>query len=231
MLSERAKALRPMIQAAYDAGGIDGVCERIVELIAPVRGLHQAAHGPCRETRKTPQHEQFQQQQATLQRWLEAQNQITPPQKHRTQARRPTGPHRPNPSVKPRPRHHPFHRIGSLPQLRFEPAHQPVASEEKRQVFDLPHIAMEVSEHRAECKWCPACAKWITAPFPAEASAPVQYGHGMQSVMSYLNIAQLLPCERTAKVCQDLFGHRPSAGSVVRAVVRCALRGKSRLRR
>jgi transposase len=101
---------------------------------------------------------------------------------------------------------------------------EPVTSEEKRQVFDLPPIAMEVSEHRAECKWCPACAKWVTAAFPAEVSAPVQYGHGMQSVMSYLNIAQLLPCERTADVCQDLFGHRPSAGSVVRAVARCAER-------
>ena len=40
--------------------------------------------------------------------------------------------------------------------------------------------------------------------------------------MIYLNIAQLLPCQRTADVCQDLFGHRPSAGSVVRAVARCA---------
>jgi transposase len=97
-----------------------------------------------------------------------------------------------------------------------------VAELEKRQVFDRPPIAMEVSEHRAECKWCPACAKWITAPFPAEVTAPVQYGHGMQSVMSYLNIAQLLPCERTADVCEDLFGHRPSAGSVVRSVARCA---------
>ncbi len=30
--------------------------------------------------------------------------------------------------------------------------------------------------------------------------------------MSYLNIAQLLPCQRTAEVCQDLFGHSPKRG-------------------
>ena len=36
----------------------------------------------------------------------------------------------------------------------------------------------------------------------------------MQSVMSYLNIAQLLPCERTAEVCQDLFGHRWADGLI-----------------
>ena len=39
--------------------------------------------------------------------------------------------------------------------------------------------------------------------------------------MSYLNGGQLLPCQRTADVCEDLFGHRPSSGSVVRAVARC----------
>ena len=36
MLSGRAKALRPMIQAAYDAGGLDGVCEAVAGIIAPL---------------------------------------------------------------------------------------------------------------------------------------------------------------------------------------------------
>lgn len=63
---------------------------------------------------------------------------------------------------------------------------------------------MEVSEHRSECKGCPTCGKWVTATFLAEV------------------IAQLLPCERVADVCQDIFNHRASAGSVVRAVARCA---------
>jgi transposase len=42
----------------------------------------------------------------------------------------------------------------------------------------------------------------------------------MQSAMTYLNVRQVIPCGRVAEVCQDLFGLRPSAGSVVRAVVR-----------
>ena len=46
----------------------------------------------------------------------------------------------------------------------------------------------------------------------------------MQAVMAYLNVRQVIPCARTAEVCQDLFGHRPSAGSVVQAVVQCAAR-------
>ncbi len=47
---------------------------------------------------------------------------------------------------------------------------------------------------------------------------------GMQSLMSYLNVRQLIPCARTAEICQDILGHRPSVGSVVQAVVQCAAR-------
>ena len=36
MLSERAKSLRPAVQAAFDAGGIDVICELIAALIAPL---------------------------------------------------------------------------------------------------------------------------------------------------------------------------------------------------
>jgi hypothetical protein len=39
-------------------------------------------------------------------------------------------------------------------------------------------------------------------------------------VMIHLNTDQLLSFERTADVCENLVGHRPSAGSVVCAVAR-----------
>jgi transposase len=60
------------------------------------------------------------------------------------------------------------------------------------------------------------------AEFPAGVTAPTQYGPNMQAVMSYLQAWQLLPHERVAQVCEDLFGHRPSAGSIVRSVVKSA---------
>ena len=218
MLSDRAKALRPEIQSAFDAGGLDAVCElfsqleaRVEQLVARVQELEKRLNMNSSNSSKPPSSDGLKRK--------------TKSQRRKNTGRKPGGqPGHPGQTLQQSPAPDITHSIAldRCPDCGADLRDEPVASEEKRQVFDLPPIAMEVSEHRAECKWCPACAKWITAPFPAEVSAPVQYGHGMQSVMSYLNIAQLLPCERTAEVCQDLFGHRPSAGSVVRAVARCA---------
>jgi transposase len=97
-----------------------------------------------------------------------------------------------------------------------------VVSVAKRQVFDLPPIRIRVTEYQAQSRLCPYCGRMVGAPFPAGVCAPVQYGDGMRGAMSYLNLGQELPCGRTAEVCHDLFGHRPSAGSVVGAGVRCA---------
>ena len=36
MLSDRAKSLRPAVQAAFDAGGLDEICELIAALTAPL---------------------------------------------------------------------------------------------------------------------------------------------------------------------------------------------------
>jgi transposase len=211
MLSDRAKALRPVIQAAFDAGGLDAICELFAKLEARIEELEKRLNMNSSNSSKPPTSDGLKRKTKSLRR--------------KNTGRKPGGqPGHTGQTLQQSPAPDITHSIALdlCPDCGSDLRDEPVASEEKRQIFDLPPIAMEVSEHRAECKWCPRCAKWVTAPFPAEVSAPVQYGHGMQSVMSYLNIGQLLPCERTADVCQDLFGHRPSAGSVVRAVARCA---------
>ena len=101
---------------------------------------------------------------------------------------------------------------------------EPIASAEKRQVFDLPSIKVQVTEYQAQRKVCLHCGTLVTAAFPFGVSAPAQYGPAMQAAMAYLNVRQVIPCVRTVEILQDLFGHRPSAGSVVQAVAQCAAR-------
>jgi transposase len=94
---------------------------------------------------------------------------------------------------------------------------EPVLDYESRQIFDLPPRSLEVTEHRAQIKCCPHCAAQVRAEFPAGVSAPVQYGPRFQSLMVYLNQQQLLPYDRLAQLCEDLFGQPLSAGTLVAA--------------
>jgi len=88
-----------------------------------------------------------------------------------------------------------------------------VVAEQARQVFDLPPIRVEVTEHRAQTRRC-ACGQQTTADFPAAASAPTCYGAGVAAVATYLLARQHLPVARVAEVLWCCFGVRVSTGWV-----------------
>lgn len=103
---------------------------------------------------------------------------------------------------------------------------QPVAGYERRQVFDLPAVQVEVTEHRAEVKDCPQCGRQVVAEFPADVKHAVQYGSRICSAAIYLKDYALLPYQRLRQLMSDLFGVRVSAGTLVRIEQDCAERLK-----
>ena len=90
-------------------------------------------------------------------------------------------------------------------------------SVDRRQVFDIPPLKLEVTEHRSEQKTCQTCGAVNKADFPDEVTQPVQYGPGAKSLATYLNQYQLVPYDRTCEFFKDLFGQPFSEGSLFTA--------------
>jgi transposase len=84
---------------------------------------------------------------------------------------------------------------------------------EKRQVFDLPPIKIEVTEHQAEIVEC-RCGEKHTARFPEDVNAPTQYGKGINALAIYLMIYQLLPSQRTQELFSTLLNVNISQGTL-----------------
>src|ERR1035437_98445 len=91
---------------------------------------------------------------------------------------------------------------------------QPALDYERRQVFDLPPLELECTEHRAEIKECPCCQGTCTAAFPAEISAPVQYGKNFRTLLTYLYDVQEGASKRISQMGEEMFGYAVSEGTL-----------------
>lgn len=97
----------------------------------------------------------------------------------------------------------------------------PAQDYESRQVFDLPKPKLDVTEHRCEIKECPDCGERLTASFPIDVTAPVQYGPSFRGLLVYLKDGQLLPLDRISQLCADLLGYEVNSATIESARQEC----------
>ncbi|ANB60766.1 IS66 family transposase [Anoxybacteroides amylolyticum] len=115
----------------------------------------------------------------------------------------------------PNPDHRVLHRVTKCKGCGHSLEHVAPLQVDIRQVFDLPVVRMEVTQHEREVKGCPKCHLVQQAEFPFYVTNHVQYGPAITSLVLYWNHAQLIPCERVTEMVKALVDHSISAGTVV----------------
>lgn len=103
------------------------------------------------------------------------------------------------------------------PPSHCDTCHRPLPEPmvvETRQVFDLPPLRHEVTEHQVLEAVC-ACGTVHRGAFPPAVSAPVQYGPRLKAAVVHLTHHQMLPVARTGALMGDLFGLPLSDGTVL----------------
>src|SRR3954452_18144791 len=96
-----------------------------------------------------------------------------------------------------------------------------------RQLFDLPEPQLLlVTDHRAHTCRCGHCSERTRAAFPADVTAPVQYGPRIVAMVVYLLHYQLLPEDRLAEAMADLFGVKLVAATIAGMSRTCARRAQ-----
>jgi len=204
------------IRAVYDQGPeavialIEPLCAQIAALTARVKELEDRLATHSRNSSKPPSSDSFTKQTRSL----------------RQPAGRKTGGQPGHPgttlpqgAVPEQTRiHEPVQCVACGASLA-EVASQP--DPERRQVFDLPPLKLEVTEHRVALKTCARCGHRNRGTFPEGVACGASYGAGVKSVLTYLNQGHLLPSARSCEIVADLFGQPVSEGLLEAAVTGC----------
>ena len=120
------------------------------------------------------------------------------------------------------PDHTEMHKVGQCAMCSVTLEDTELVGYQKRQVFDIPPIQLEVTEHQAEIKICSCCGTENTTLFPPNVAASVQYGDRVKALTVYLNNYQFVQLESIREFFGDVVGHRPSETITLQTNITCA---------
>jgi transposase len=90
----------------------------------------------------------------------------------------------------------------------------PILKTEKRQVFDLPKVALKCTEHLSHKRQC-SCGHLQSAPFPEEVKASLQYGPHILSIGALNMVNHCISVKRNSDLIASITGHRPNESTFV----------------
>jgi transposase len=91
----------------------------------------------------------------------------------------------------------------------------------RRQVEELPVMAVHVTEHRAQHACCPGCGARRTGEFPAEVVASA-FGPRLRAAIVTLSVRNRISRRDVVELCEQLFASRISTGTVDAILARTA---------
>ena len=107
------------------------------------------------------------------------------------------------------------HAATSCPHCEVDLCQVEAVGYDKRQVFDIPRVQFEVTDHRVAIKTCPACGGKVQGEYPDTVSQPTQYGPRVKAQASYLNSYHFIPLARTAELLTDFYRQSPSEATLI----------------
>lgn len=90
---------------------------------------------------------------------------------------------------------------------------------DRRQVFELPEPRLEVIEYRTVKRQC-RCGRRSCGEFPENVVAPVQYGLGVQAMVTLLSVQGCLSFGKISQLFADLYGYELSEATAQMMVQR-----------
>ncbi len=203
--------IRAVYQQGEDAvmGLVEGLLERLEQLEARVEVLETQASQTSRNSSKPPSSDGFVKRTKSL----------------RVKSDNPSGgqPEHPGSTLEwsEEVDHVIDHRVSECQECGAHLEAEPITQQLLRQVYDIPPLKLEVTEHCVEVKCCPHCGEQNEGEFPSEATTVVQYGPRLKGVMVYLMEGQLLPSQRTCELLDEVLGAKVSEGTLYNVREQC----------